>query len=353
MDIFYNTTAQCRVDENNSRISVKPTLFYGAVPEWVLHFVEREPSETPQAVDLSAVISWRAAVDSDWKASTEPMCRTLNADIDKSGAENGIIKVPVDANTQTFLAAVQNKQSIPAYFELRGFDDQGNVVIVCLLNITAHNSIDPEGGQVPSPVPDDMASQAWVQAVIAQSLVYRYSADGANWHASLTSGDLYFEVKHGADGTWSDPQLIPYGPQGATGQTGATGATGATGPQGPEGPEGPAGQDGQDGQDGQSFSPDARGTLAGRDAYDEEAEGFCYLDIENGDFYFKLSATSGDWSDAVPITGPTGAQGPQGVQGPAGAAGEDGAQGPAGYLTIVVSQTQPTTPVEGMIWVLE
>ena len=336
MDLYYNTTAQCRVDENNSRISAKPTLFYGAVPEWVLHFVAGEPSETPEAVDLSAVVSWRAAVDSDWKASTEPMCRTLSADIDKSEAGNGIIKVPVDANTANFLAAVQNKQSIPAFFELRGFDDGGNVVIVCLLNITAHNSIDPAGGQEPSPPPGDMATMAWVQAVVAAQLIYQYSADGASWHASLTSGDVYFRVKHGADGTPSAAQLIPYGPQGAQG------------PQGPEGPAGPQGPEGPAGQNGQSFAPDASGTFADRDTYDDQEKGFCFLDLENGDFYFKLSAASGDWSDAVSITGPQGPQGPQGVQGPQGPTGATGA---AGTMKVTVSNTQPQNPVEGELWI--
>ena len=71
-------------------------------------------------------------------------------------------------------------------------------------------------------------------------------------------------------------------------------------------------------------------------------------DLENGDFYFKLSATSGDWSDAVSITGPQGAQGPQGVQGPTG---PQGATGAAGTMKVTVSNTQPQNPVEGELWI--
>lgn len=170
MNLYYNTTAQCRVDENNTRIAVKPVLHYGACPSWELHFFSGEPSKTPEAVDLSDIISWRAAVDSDWKGNTGPMCRTLDTDIDASRAEDGIISVPVNANTQAYQTAVNGKQSISGWFELRGFDDNGNVVLVALLDITCNNSIDPTGGAEPEPVDNDTATMTWVTAQIAPIL---------------------------------------------------------------------------------------------------------------------------------------------------------------------------------------
>ena len=167
MNLYYNTTAQCRVDENNTRIAAKPVIHYGACPTWNLHFFSGDPSETPEPVDLSDIVSWRAAVDSDWNSNTEPMCRTLDADIDASQAAAGIISVPVNANTQRYHTVVNGKQSIGAWFELRGFDDQGNVVLVVLLNITCSNSIDPDGGAEPEPVDNDTATMTWVKAEIA------------------------------------------------------------------------------------------------------------------------------------------------------------------------------------------
>ena len=220
MNLYYNTTAQCRVDENNTRIAAKPVLHYGACPTWKLHFFSGDPSETPEAVDLSDIVSWRAAVDSDWNASTEPMCRTLDEDIDASQAEDGIISVPVDANTQRYLTVVNGKQSVGGWFELRGFDDQGNVSLVVLLNITCNNAIDPTGGAEPEPVDNDTATMTWVKAVIAQQLYYEYSADGTTWHnpPMVPDTDVYFRIRHGQNGTPSAAQLIPYGPQGETGE---------------------------------------------------------------------------------------------------------------------------------------
>ena len=232
MNLYYNTTAQCRVDENNTRISAKPVLYYGACPTWDIHFFSGDPGETPTPVDLSDVTAWRAAVDSDWNSSTEPMCRTLSADIDASQAEGGIISVPVNANTQRYLTVVNGKQSVGAFFELRGFDDQGNVTLVVLLNITANNSIDPDGGAEPEPVDNDTATMTWTNARIAQQLYYEYSANGiANWHnPPMAAGtDLYFRIRHGENGTPSAAQLIPYGPQGQAGQDGDDGTAGTDG----------------------------------------------------------------------------------------------------------------------------
>ena len=216
MNLYYNTTAQCRVDENNTRIAAKPVIHYGACPTWDLHFFSGDPGETPEAVDLSDIVAWRAAVDSDWNSSTEPMCRTLDEDIDASQAEDGIISVPVNANTQSYLTVVNGKQSVGAWFELRGFDDQGNVTLVVLLNITCSNSIDPDGGAEPEPVDNDTATMTWVKAEIAQQLYFQYSADGSTWHnPPMVSGtDIYFRVRHGENGTPSAAQLIPYGPEG-------------------------------------------------------------------------------------------------------------------------------------------
>lgn len=65
------------------------------------------------------------------------------------------------------------------------------------------------------------------------------------------------------------------------------------------------------------LDPDEEGTLAGRDAFDEQPAGFLYVvtDDVSGDLfgYFKDSATSGDWA------------GPFAWRGEKGAAGENGA----------------------------
>lgn len=67
------------------------------------------------------------------------------------------------------------------------------------------------------------------------------------------------------------------------------------------------------------FAPDAIGLLSGRAAHDGEAGGYCYLSIDgDGDefttavLFFKKSASSGDWSDASPLSGSPGSNGVDG-----------------------------------------
>ena len=73
---------------------------------------------------------------------------------------------------------------------------------------------------------------------------------------------------------------------------------------------------------GGSITPDATGTLAGRAAHNAAAVGFVYLATDQvpAEYYFREGA-SGNWSAAVTVRGPTGAQGSTGATGPAGADG--------------------------------
>jgi hypothetical protein len=68
-------------------------------------------------------------------------------------------------------------------------------------------------------------------------------------------------------------------------------------------PEGQPGPQGDPGPNGDPFRPDAVGLASGRSAHDAEAKGFSYLATDTAQVFFKLSATSGDWSAAVSFSG--------------------------------------------------
>ena len=67
------------------------------------------------------------------------------------------------------------------------------------------------------------------------------------------------------------------------------------------------------GDRGEAFQVNAVGLLASKSLYDTAATGFSYLATDENKIYFKLSATSGDWSIGAPFgkgdTGATGATG--------------------------------------------
>ena len=217
MDIFYNVTRQCRVDEDNCRLAGNPVLYFGACPEWTIHLYTGEPGETPTPLDMSGIPAFRAAVDVDWTSSTTPMCRTVSG-INVSQAEDGIITVPIDADTVRFGQVLDGARSKEAYFELRGLDTDGNVVLLVLFPVTCHNVIDPDGGEPPADTPSGYATEAYVDAVVSREIFIEFSADGTSWHTTLATGDLYERIKHGSTGEWSDAFAIPWGPRGPAGQ---------------------------------------------------------------------------------------------------------------------------------------
>lgn len=112
-----------------------------------------------------------------------------------------------------------------------------------------------------------------------------------------------------------------------------------TGPQGQQGIQGIQGVQGEKGDDGSSFAVDEVGDYAELANYDDELKGFSFLAQDHitpphtapGTIFFKMSDTSGDWSDPIPFgKGPQGEQGVQGVQGIQGEQGPQGERGPDG-----------------------
>lgn len=149
-------------------------------------------------------------------------------------------------------------------------------------------------------------------------------------------GDMYLDASTGniygpKDSIWGVPVANIIGPIGPIGPQGPRGTQGIQGPQGIQGVQG---IQGPKGDKGDSYSPDAIGPASGRSDFDDEPEGFSYLDIDNGWLYFKRSGTTGDWSAAIEFAqgpqGVQGLQGPQGIQGVQGIQGPEGPEGPSG-----------------------
>lgn len=91
---------------------------------------------------------------------------------------------------------------------------------------------------------------------------------------------------------------------------------------------------GPKGDIGASFRADYRGLASERATFDAERKGFCFLAMDTGQLYFKLSSASGDWS-----TGYTFAKGDKGDPGAPGAPGSPGAPGVSGAVTAVNTNT--------------
>lgn len=133
---------------------------------------------------------------------------------------------------------------------------------------------------------------------------------------------------------------------------------GPAGAQGIQGVPGAQGIQGIKGDTGASFDADVRDLFANRNLYNLQDKGFSFLSMDTGMLYFKLSATSGDWSTGVQYgkgetgaTGATGAQGIQGIQGLQGIQGIQGEQGEPGAngLNGAVTSVDTTTKTASLV----
>ena len=286
MDIYYDMTRQYRVDASGARSAARLLLSYKEQPVWTVHLVDEENAP----LDLSGVPSWRAAVDRDLNSSTEVMCRTLNDKIDKSRLAEGIVGVQLDANTTTFLAAVDGRDALAAYFELWGYDANGVKQIYFRLGISVSAVVDPEGGEPPSAPDSGLVEKTELEALVSRRLIYEYSVDGIEAHLKFAIHiDKYQRVRHGANGEPSDWQPIPYG------------------------------------VDGRVVEPKMAAPLEERP--ETADEGYCFCDSDSGDLYWFIA---GSWTSPVHITTLQGPAGKDGKDGRDGIDGKDGAQGAKG-----------------------
>ena len=136
MNLYYNFDARHLCDALGDPVSDLPEIAFNEQPVWNITPLRADG----QRMDLSAVVAWRAAIDSDFTSETDVMCRTLPEAISVS---DGTVSVPLDSNTNRFLQVVDRFESRPAYFELCGLDAAGKRIFYLIFRITARMVLDP------------------------------------------------------------------------------------------------------------------------------------------------------------------------------------------------------------------
>ena len=201
--IFYiNFDTANLIDSEGAIVMGRPSISCGANPQWELHFCRVNNDGTLSGADLSEAISWQSAVDVDFLSGTTPMIRTLDSGIDHSKAVSGIITVDLDANTTTFFEKVNGRNSVNAYFEVRGRNSEDKVLYDYRFNINALGAVDPSGGDPLPPVSGGVTIND-VYALLRASLEYEFSDDGTNWHQTQQNADTYYRTRY-PEGEWGE-----------------------------------------------------------------------------------------------------------------------------------------------------
>jgi hypothetical protein len=171
MELYYDTLTMSQVDSAGGRRFTPLKIAYESAPMWRVRFVEADSAAgTVTSVDVSDAVAWRAAIDKDFNADTDPMCRTLDENIDASQAADGIIDVLLDAFTAPFLAALGDQGRLrDCPFELCGYDYEGKKIYSALVFVEATGSVDPAGGEPPDP-PGNYYTKTEINALFAKLL---------------------------------------------------------------------------------------------------------------------------------------------------------------------------------------
>ncbi len=140
----YDMTDERLEDAAGNAPAAIPSLTYGEKPTWALAL-----TAGGAAADLSGVASWRAAVDTDVRSDTGPLCRTVSG----ISASGGVVSVPLDTCTEPFRQAVDGRRETEGLFELKGLDSSSRVVLDIIFEIRLRATVDAAGitdGPVPA-----------------------------------------------------------------------------------------------------------------------------------------------------------------------------------------------------------
>jgi hypothetical protein len=247
--------------------------------------------------------------------------------------------------------------------ELVGYDSTGeNIFVLQVEGFTIRNRVNYDNE--PTELPEDYLKADQVRALIASGVVFEYSADGNSWHSTQSADDFYLRFRSASSATsaWSSPIKLLQGPQGNQGKQGKTpqisigtvikgDEASATISQVDENvtlnltlPKGDKGNKGDvadisagtvttlapsenatveivpnadnsgylvnfsipKGDVGEAFKIDATGVTEDKSLYDDQQQGFAFLDVTSGMLYVKLSSDIGDWSEPLPFKGEKG-----------------------------------------------
>lgn len=213
--LYINFDTGNLIDDEGAILMGRPSISFGAAPQWELHFCRVMDDGSLSGADLSEAVSWTAAVDTDFLSSTMPMIRTLPSGIISTQAASGILTVNLDANTTTFFEKVDGRNSVNAYFEVRGKDSEDKVLYDYRTSIYALGSVDPQGGE-PIPPAEGGATIGDVYALLRAPVQYQFSDDGVEWHDTQQEGDIYYQSRY-PDGAWSEAITLVKGTDGADG----------------------------------------------------------------------------------------------------------------------------------------
>jgi hypothetical protein len=200
IDIWWDVVIRAHYDsaEPGNRLNAPayPGIWYKEKPLVRLRLVT-DAAKTAYT-DLSAAYTYSAAVDSDWNSATDPMCKTLDANINVTGDWEsggtadpalGQFSIRLDADNTEFRDKIGTDESIQiSGMDLYAFEgtDRG---FITSMPFYCFNVRDPGDAAPPAPT-GDYYTKAEMDSLLSTKLNCEYfTADGQRKARLLTDED--------------------------------------------------------------------------------------------------------------------------------------------------------------------
>lgn len=188
--IYFNDTRKKLIYSDGTELINSldyPKLTYQSLTQLEVNIFDEDSSGILSGKNVSNIVTWKSATDKDYSSSTDPMTRTLDADIDSSNANQGKIIITVDCDTVKFKEAIDgidNGQK-QVYFNLVGYDINDKPKLVIKFSVIAENIIDPNTGDPGTP-PDNYYTKSQ-----SLSTFHQLASDKSSTLTNASATDIF------------------------------------------------------------------------------------------------------------------------------------------------------------------
>jgi hypothetical protein len=157
------------------------------------------------ALNITAI---QVSVDVDYLAATDPLCRTNDpAEYDLSQLADGIISYNLSGSSASFQTAIDGKQRLKAYYQIKCYNAAGDIVFNITPNwkaadwsIICEGDLDPATGTLPG-----LPTEYYPAPVVDAKLAAKFDKDLAGYQSAVLTNTSRIPV---SDGKYTTPGAL-------------------------------------------------------------------------------------------------------------------------------------------------
>lgn len=162
--VYYNVENRYIIAADSVAKGARPEFFYTTQPSIVVYL---KNSDGTKWTGLHATDTVMSVMDDDWSSSSDPLVRTLSANI-VVDAVNGTLTIAADLYTELLETAIEGQASINVTWEIQIYAlGEAQPSRIFQIGATIKNSVDATGGSSPSAPVDNYYTKTQTDALLA------------------------------------------------------------------------------------------------------------------------------------------------------------------------------------------